>query len=326
MSKKRFTDYFDLLEVERNATKEEIQKAFMIKASIWHPDKADSEQDREYYTKMYQDLQSAYKVLSNDNSRKQYCDAQQTTDLEFKFAERNVTYENTDAFKDKSGKFDKTAFNDAFNQTRDEKEMSEMNKLNKNTSNGFIRDSDIKSFLNKRDEQLKNINEETQQIFNGTGTNFDKDTFNRAFDYMKDKSPGTGVQLYEGDPMSLFSGGGLVECDTMAPVQFKNGTDFTGQTVDNLVQGQSVNPGSNFDLTSLQTGESYGTEQRLTNQEVQSKMNEIQRDREQLATMDKSEFVIEPSEIEKVYSSLFEPMDMEGLDSPNKSNTASLTQ
>lgn len=318
VEKRRFTDFFDLLEVDRNATKEQVQKAFMLKASVWHPDKADSDNDREYYTKIYQDLQTAYKILSNEHSRKQYIDAQQTTDLEFMHADRDMGYAQTDQFKTVDGKFDAQAFQAAFDQTRDQKEFEAMQQL-QGTQYGqssTVTDGDLQSLMARRDADLAQLKAETQQIFTGTGADFDSDTFNRAFDFMKEKNPGKGVQLYEGNPMAMFSGGGLEECDPMSGISFHNGTDFMGQHMDNLVLGQSVNPGTDLDLKSLQTGERYGQTQKLTNDEIQSRMAAIQADRENLATMDKTQFVVEPSEIEKLYSDLFQPMHVEGLEAP----------
>lgn len=317
-AKRRFTDFFDLLEVDRNASKEAIQKAFMLKASIWHPDKAETDTDREYYTKVYSDLQAAYKILSNDRSRKQYIDAQQTTDLEFKFADRDVGYAQTDQFRTENGQFDKGAFEQAFEQTRDQRELEAFQALSAQYGQYRqpVNDDDLRSLMARRDADLENIKNETEQVFTGTGKNFDADTFNRAFDFMKERSPGKGVQPYEGDPMAMFSGGGLQECDPMSEINFRNGTDFTGQHMDNLVRGQSINPGRDLDLKSLRTGEKYGLEQKLTNDELQSRMAAIQSDREKLATLDKQQFVVEPTEIEMLYSDLFQPANIEGLEAP----------
>lgn len=322
IKEKRFTDYFDLLEVDRNASKEDVQKAFMLKASIWHPDKAETDEDKEYFTRVYQDLQTAYKILSNDSSRKQYIDAQQTTDIEFKFADRDLGYVHTDQFKTKDGKFDSDAFQKAFDETRDQAEGKAMEQLQTEYNNSSkVTHSDYTSLLDRRAAELKALADETDMVFSGTGANFDSNTFNRAFDFMKERSPGKGVQLYEGNPMAMFSGGGLEECDPVSGIHFSNGTNFMGDNLDNLVAGQSVNPGKDLDLKALQTGEQYGKESKLTNEELQRKLKSIQNDRENLATMDKSKFIVEPSEIELLYSDLFQPLDIEGLEAPVGSGT-----
>lgn len=316
--KRRFTDFFDLLEVDRTATKEDVQKAFMLKASVWHPDKAETDADREHYTKVYQDLQVAYKILSNDHSRKQYIDAQQTTHLEFKFADRDIGYVQSNQFRTQNGEFDINAFVNAFDESRDVKENEAMQRLQQSQYNIArpVSDDDFKSLLDRRNAELQTLQSETQRILDGTGKDFDANTFNHAFDFMKEHNPGKGVQLYEGDPMAMFSGAGLEECDPISGIQLRNGTDFTGQNMDNLVQGQSANPGSDFNIAAFRAKEKYGQEQKLTEDEIQNRMAAIQADRMNLATMDKSKYINEPTEIELLYSDLFQPMNIEGLEAP----------
>jgi hypothetical protein len=318
LEKKRAVDFFDLLGVDRNATKEAVQKAFMLKASIWHPDKASTDEEREHFTKMYEDLQVAYKVLSNDNSRRQYIDAQQTTDLEFKFADRDAGYQRSDQFQTSDGQFDAAAFQASFDHTRDQGEMSTMKQLQQSQygQTEVVTAGDLTNLMSRRDADLEQLNSETQQVFTGTGVAFDTNTFNHAFDFMKEKSPGKGVQIYEGDPMGMFSGGGLEELDPMSSIALQNGTNFTGNDMDNLIMGQSINPDAELDLKALQGNGIYGQEQTLTNAEITQKMSAIQMDRENLATMDKSQFVVQPSEIELLYSDLFQPMSVEGLEAP----------
>ena len=97
-------------------------------------DKAE-EKDRDHYTSVYADLQTAYKILSDDNTRKQYSDSQQTTDLEFKFADRNVGYANTSEFRTSDGKFDSDAFNEAYSRT--DAEQKDLPQLLKDTLNAL---------------------------------------------------------------------------------------------------------------------------------------------------------------------------------------------
>jgi curved DNA-binding protein CbpA len=316
--KRRFTDYFDLLEVGKDTTKEDVQKAFITKASIWHPDKAENDEDREYFTKVYQDLQVAYKILSNDNSRRQYIDAQQTTDMEFKNADRDVGYQVSDQFQQEDGKFDANAFKDAFDQTRDDVEAGAWDDLkNKYTKEHTVNDMDYQNLLTQRDVDRDDIKQ--QQVFSGTGKDFDANTFNRAFDVMKETQPGNGVQLYEGQPQSMFSSGGLEETDNMSGLQFNNGMSFTGQNIDNLVLGQSSNPGlGHLDLEALNTGEVYGVESKMSSDDMMDRINSMQAERDQDANMGKDQYIIEPTEIENLYADLFAPLDVEGLEAPKQ--------
>lgn len=315
-TKRRFKDFFDLLEVDRDVTKEDVQKAFIKKASIWHPDKAETDEDREYFTKIYQDLQTAYKILSNDNSRRQYVDAQQTTDLEFIREERDKGYQVTDQFKTDKGKFDKDAFKQAFDATRDDAEAKAWQELNQQYDReGTIKDADYRDIMSRREQEDAGLKQ--QQIFSGTGMKFDVGTFNRAFDLMKEQQPGTGVQLYEGTPQSMFSSGGLEETDNVSGVKFAGSTSFLGDDMDNLVQGQSVNPMvGQLDLEALNTGEDYGKDTKMSSSDIQDRIAAMQTDRDQLMTMQPGQFIVEPSEIETLYSELFAPADIEGLEAP----------
>ena len=82
MSKTKFKDYFELLEVTKDSTKDEIKKSFMAKALVYHPDKAKTDVQRNIHTRLYTDLQEAYRILTNDEARKQYMDANQPTQMD----------------------------------------------------------------------------------------------------------------------------------------------------------------------------------------------------------------------------------------------------
>lgn len=312
LSKKRVTDYYELLDVDRDATKDQIQKAFMIKASIWHPDKAE-EKDRDHYTSVYADLQTAYKILSDDNTRKQYSDSQQTTDLEFKFADRNVGYANTSEFRTSDGKFDSDAFNEAYSRTDAEQKEFENLKAKYSQSNRLNND-ELTDFINRRDQQIECLK---QEEFFSEGS-FNNDNFNKVFDFMKDKQPGNAVQAYEGDPMGLSSTGLEEINDNLSSIDLK-GVSFAGTGIDNIIPSQCQNPnvefGSQIDQH-LQTisNVQYGAEDPLTNNEIMAKLDAINRQRENLSSMKQDDFIVEPSEMEKMYPGLYAPLELEGIE------------
>jgi len=59
-------DYYKLLEVEKNASQDEIKKAFRKKAQVLHPDKPSGDE------KKFKEINEAYSTLSNPQKRKQY--------------------------------------------------------------------------------------------------------------------------------------------------------------------------------------------------------------------------------------------------------------
>ena len=63
-----FIDYYALLEIEQNASKDEIKKAFRRQAIKWHPDRNPSQDT----TSRMQDLNEAYLILKDDEARRRY--------------------------------------------------------------------------------------------------------------------------------------------------------------------------------------------------------------------------------------------------------------
>ncbi|OKY78635.1 MAG: DnaJ type Zn finger domain [Candidatus Methanohalarchaeum thermophilum] len=61
-------DYYEILGVDRNASQEEIKKAYRKKAKKYHPDSNSDEADEE----KFKEINEAYKVLSDEEKRKKY--------------------------------------------------------------------------------------------------------------------------------------------------------------------------------------------------------------------------------------------------------------
>ena len=62
-------DYYEILGVERNATKVEIKKAYRKLAMKYHPDKNPGDKEAE---EMFKKINEAYQVLSDDEKRAIY--------------------------------------------------------------------------------------------------------------------------------------------------------------------------------------------------------------------------------------------------------------
>lgn len=63
------TDYYDVLEISKSATAEEIKKAYRKKALQYHPDKNPGDATAE---KRFKEVSEAYEVLSDDKKREMY--------------------------------------------------------------------------------------------------------------------------------------------------------------------------------------------------------------------------------------------------------------
>ena len=67
MEQKR--DYYDVLGVQKNATADEIKKAYRKLAIKYHPDKNPGDKEAE---EKFKEAAEAYEILSNDEKRKRY--------------------------------------------------------------------------------------------------------------------------------------------------------------------------------------------------------------------------------------------------------------
>ena len=62
-------DYYKILNVNINATNDELKKSFRTLAKKYHPDRNQDDKDA---LRKFQEVNEAYEVLSNEDSRKKY--------------------------------------------------------------------------------------------------------------------------------------------------------------------------------------------------------------------------------------------------------------
>lgn len=67
-----FQDYYDVLGVARDASPEEIRKAYRKQALEWHPDRHAEGSEREEAEKRFKQVSEAYEVLSDPEKRQRY--------------------------------------------------------------------------------------------------------------------------------------------------------------------------------------------------------------------------------------------------------------
>lgn len=64
-------NYYEILEVDVKASKEIIEKAYKILAKRYHPD-TQSEDKKQWAEEKFKEINEAYEILSNEDSRKNY--------------------------------------------------------------------------------------------------------------------------------------------------------------------------------------------------------------------------------------------------------------
>lgn len=62
-------DYYDILEVSKDADETQIKKAYRKQAMQWHPDKHKGDKKAE---EKFKEINEAYQVLSDPAKKKQY--------------------------------------------------------------------------------------------------------------------------------------------------------------------------------------------------------------------------------------------------------------
>ncbi|XP_023933324.1 dnaJ homolog subfamily C member 25 homolog [Lingula anatina] len=63
---------YDVLDVDRDATKGDISKAYRRLARKWHPDMHKSSKAKEKATLQFQKIANAYEILTDEEQRKDY--------------------------------------------------------------------------------------------------------------------------------------------------------------------------------------------------------------------------------------------------------------
>ena len=136
-------DYYKILGVSETSSKDEIKKAFRSLAKKYHPDRNGNDENA---IKKFQEVNEAYEVLSNEDSKKSY-------------DEKKTNFKNAHKKKNENSKNNKTD-NDFSEKTRSKKEsMEDLNQYFANffgfdpTSNNINKDK-----LKKQDNPIDTSN------------------------------------------------------------------------------------------------------------------------------------------------------------------------
>lgn len=136
-------DYYKILGVSETSSKDDIKKAFRSLAKKYHPDRNGNDENA---IKKFQEVNEAYEVLSNEDSKKSY-------------DEKKANFKNAHKRKNENSKNNKTD-NDFSEKTRSKKEsMEDLNQYFANffgfdpTSNNINKDK-----LKKQDNPIDTSN------------------------------------------------------------------------------------------------------------------------------------------------------------------------
>ena len=64
--------YYDILGVARSATNEDVKRAYRYLAKLYHPDRYTDPQEKKDAARLFQDANSAYNVLNDEQKRRHY--------------------------------------------------------------------------------------------------------------------------------------------------------------------------------------------------------------------------------------------------------------
>jgi curved DNA-binding protein CbpA len=329
----KYKDYYQLLSIKKeNITDSKVKKAFMKKALLWHPDKAKTETEVQVFTKMYEELQQAYKILSTEGSRKKYDTVKQSTSIDFITEDRDRSY-NRDAkytkFTQKGYSFDRDSFlkdfkrsvstigipvsNNTVNAENSQSQSQSQSQTdsNVNTSvltndlsyytseadNTKVKQTDYEKYLKEREQDTS-----VQNFKYFSADNFDRNKFHESFDFIKaQSSKDKGLTECAGDP-SAYS-----------PDEYNN--DDTTNRLNDGFYGNLSEYSKALEYLKTHEGQ-YGQEGKLDAKICQDKILEIEEESDKLKQL--KEFCTEKTEMEKLFERIFadEQKAAEGLEAP----------
>lgn len=170
------TDLFSVLGVTRDASLEDIKKSYSELVLIHHPDKGGD-------NKKFRELQSAYKILSNEKSRELYTNSLSSTCYELKNSFKSqvgIGYGSSeDDFTKGQSAEEKLAKRAEFMKRFDDNRPAEEREVYGSALEG-VQDVSFEDYLQTRDnlEPIKTIPGFTPQ-------NFNNNMFNQLFEHNK---------------------------------------------------------------------------------------------------------------------------------------------
>lgn len=138
-------NYYDILQINRNASPEIIEKAYKILAKKYHPDLQTGE-NKKHYEEILKEINEAYEVLSNPEKKKTYDNSLQ--DFNISEQDYNDLYKQNELLRNELNNIKKNKYNNLGNP-------SNINNINNNYSSNI--DNNIS------EQYKKQLNEEIQK-------------------------------------------------------------------------------------------------------------------------------------------------------------------
>lgn len=109
-------DFYKILGVMREATKEEIKKKYREYAKKYHPDKFSqaSDEEKKRAEKIFREINEAYSILSDDEKRKEYNNELSKGTEKTRSRTKTTTTEPPKSYKDIYEQFTKQNINEMF--------------------------------------------------------------------------------------------------------------------------------------------------------------------------------------------------------------------
>jgi len=93
-------NYYQILEIESNATQREIRKAYFALVKLYHPDKNEEFEDSKKVREKFEEISNAYEILSDEEKRAEYDRLLQYGQKEYKPNQSQSTTGRQHTFKD----------------------------------------------------------------------------------------------------------------------------------------------------------------------------------------------------------------------------------
>lgn len=305
---------YSILNVEKNATTEEISKAYLSLALTCHPDKAPdnlSEEQKKQFEDNWHKIKNAYEILSDPIKRGTYDSVSNSgyNELANNPDRQYVTKQMPHEFCDDNNKFNKKKFNEVFNQSRTDNTVDIDDTLQK------MKTHEIQDAIAKREQDNYVIKKQTKLIN-------DISRFNFLFEKIKNNEGGASTDLAEYIPDNTFSyKNTLVDCNE----ELTNGFVFNNTSMEDLIEGNIYDNIDNIEVTEndIINHEKQKADQmrKLSSLEIQRLLDQRMEETKILTHLSHDDYIIEQTEVEREFKDVFIPVEVEELESKTSKET-----